>query len=161
MKKVTSVVLSFLLILPMVFHVAAAEYTKMRTTQETTVYERASTKSDVIATVKEGYRFTPVGATKSYWKIEYKQADTIVTGYILKKHAEERTAVATSQPQSQAQARTQTQTQTQPQSRTVYWVPNGKVYHSTASCSTLSRSNTIYSGSVSESGKERGCKVCY
>ena len=44
---------------------------------------------------------------------------------------------------------------------TVYWVPNGKVYHSTPNCSTLSRSKTIYSGTISESGKSRGCKRCY
>ena len=44
---------------------------------------------------------------------------------------------------------------------TVYWTPGGSVYHSTRYCSTLSRSKTIYSGSISESGKPRGCKVCY
>ncbi len=44
---------------------------------------------------------------------------------------------------------------------TVYWTPGGSVYHCTRYCSTLSRSKTIYSGSISESGKPRGCKVCY
>lgn len=43
----------------------------------------------------------------------------------------------------------------------VYWVPNGKVYHSTPNCSTLKRSSNIISGSISQSGKGRGCKVCY
>ena len=42
---------------------------------------------------------------------------------------------------------------------TVYWVPNGKVYHSTKDCPTLSRSKTILSGSP-PSGR-RKCKVCY
>lgn len=46
-------------------------------------------------------------------------------------------------------------------SETVYWTPNGEVYHSTANCRTLSRSKTIYSGTIEESGKARGCKVCY
>lgn len=44
---------------------------------------------------------------------------------------------------------------------TVYWVQNGKVYHSTANCSTLKRSSNIRSGTISQSGKSRGCKVCY
>ena len=43
---------------------------------------------------------------------------------------------------------------------TVYWTPNGEVYHSTAGCPTLSRSKTVYSGTVAESGKSRACKVC-
>lgn len=44
---------------------------------------------------------------------------------------------------------------------TVYWVPNGSVYHCTKSCPTLSRSRVIYSGSLSECPKSRPCKVCY
>lgn len=46
----------------------------------------------------------------------------------------------------------------------VFWVPNGKVYHSTKSCDSLSRSKTIKSGSVEEAkaaGKSRGCKRCF
>lgn len=41
---------------------------------------------------------------------------------------------------------------------TVYWVPSGKVYHSTPDCPTLSRSKTIYSGSAPSD--RRPCKVC-
>lgn len=44
---------------------------------------------------------------------------------------------------------------------TVYWVPNGGVYHSTPNCSTLSNSDTVLSGAISESGKPRGCKRCH
>ncbi|MCH1982096.1 Ig-like domain-containing protein [Ruminococcus sp. OA3] len=44
---------------------------------------------------------------------------------------------------------------------TVYWTPNGSVYHSTRECPSLARSKTIRSGSVSQSGKSRKCKVCY
>lgn len=46
-------------------------------------------------------------------------------------------------------------------SATVYWVPNGEVYHRTSNCPTLSRSRTIYSGSKSNCPKPRPCKVCY
>lgn len=43
---------------------------------------------------------------------------------------------------------------------TVYWVAGGSVYHSTPNCPTLKRSSNIQSGSVSQSGKSRACKVC-
>lgn len=43
---------------------------------------------------------------------------------------------------------------------TVYWTPGGSVYHYSRSCPTLSRSRIVYSGTPSESGKSRGCKVC-
>ena len=43
---------------------------------------------------------------------------------------------------------------------TVYWTPSGSVYHLSSDCSALSRSKTVYSGSISESGKSRACKVC-
>lgn len=42
----------------------------------------------------------------------------------------------------------------------VYWTPNGKSYHSTKLCSTLSRSKTIYSGTKVESGKSDPCDRC-
>lgn len=42
----------------------------------------------------------------------------------------------------------------------VYWTPKGKSYHSTDSCSTLSRSKTIYSGTQAESGKYDPCDKC-
>ena len=44
---------------------------------------------------------------------------------------------------------------------TVYWTPNGSVYHSTPNCPTLSRSRTIRSGSISSCPKSRACKVCF
>lgn len=43
---------------------------------------------------------------------------------------------------------------------TVYWVPGGSVYHSTPDCATLKRSSSISSGTISQSGKRRACKVC-
>lgn len=47
-----------------------------------------------------------------------------------------------------------------PSSGTVYWVPSGSVYHNSKNCPSLSRSRTIYSGTIQESGKSRACKVC-
>lgn len=46
-------------------------------------------------------------------------------------------------------------------SATVYWTPNGKSYHTTKNCSTLSRSKTILSGTISESGKNDPCDRCH
>ena len=46
-------------------------------------------------------------------------------------------------------------------SQTVYWTPNGKSYHTTSSCSTLSRSKTILSGTIQESGKYDPCDRCH
>lgn len=43
---------------------------------------------------------------------------------------------------------------------TVYWVSGGSVWHSTPNCVSLSRSTSIHSGSIAESGKSRGCKNC-
>lgn len=44
---------------------------------------------------------------------------------------------------------------------TVYWTPNGKSYHTTKGCPTLSRSKTILEGSVQESGKNDPCDKCH
>lgn len=44
---------------------------------------------------------------------------------------------------------------------TVYWTPNGKSYHTTKSCSTLSRSKTILEGTLQESGKSDPCDRCH
>lgn len=52
------------------------------------------------------------------------------------------------------------ETETDTQTETVYWVPNGKVWHTTQNCSTLSRSHDIRSGTIEESGKSRCCKKC-
>ena len=46
----------------------------------------------------------------------------------------------------------------------VYWTPGGSVYHSTAECPTLARSQNIQSGTVAEAkaaGKDNPCKVCH
>lgn len=43
----------------------------------------------------------------------------------------------------------------------VYWTPNGKSYHTTKGCSTLSRSKTILEGTIQESGKNDPCDRCH
>lgn len=43
----------------------------------------------------------------------------------------------------------------------LYWTPNGKSYHTTKSCRTLSRSKTILEGTLQESGKSDPCDVCH
>ncbi len=43
----------------------------------------------------------------------------------------------------------------------VYWTPNGKSYHTTKGCSTLSRSKTILEGTLEESGKNDPCDRCH
>lgn len=186
MKRIASFFLSVLLVLPLTFHIAAAEsYVKMATTEKTIVYERASTKSDEVLTVKEGFRFTPVGETESFWKVEIRRKNTseTYTGYIRKKHAEEyqassstdtasstargsgnrRGGSAPSSPAARGSGNGNGSSVSSPsaaQPRTVYWVTNGKVYHSTQSCATLKRSSNIQNGTISGSGKERACKVC-
>ncbi len=42
----------------------------------------------------------------------------------------------------------------------VYWTPNGTVYHLRRSCSSLSRSRTVLSGTIAASHKPRACKIC-
>lgn len=42
----------------------------------------------------------------------------------------------------------------------VYFTPNGKSYHTTNTCSTLSRSKVINSGTLSQSGKSDPCDKC-
>ena len=46
-------------------------------------------------------------------------------------------------------------------SEIVYWTPNGKSYHTTKNCSTLSRSKTILNGTIKESGKYDQCDRCH
>ncbi len=43
----------------------------------------------------------------------------------------------------------------------VYWTPSGKSYHKTEDCQALSRSKTILSGTLEESGKDDPCDHCY
>lgn len=44
--------------------------------------------------------------------------------------------------------------------RIVYWTPRGERYHTTKTCSKLSRSKDIRSGTVSQAGSRSPCKAC-
>lgn len=44
--------------------------------------------------------------------------------------------------------------------KTVYWVDNGEVYHLTKDCVSLKRSTGIHSGTIAQSGKSRACNNC-
>ncbi len=69
---------------------------------------------------------------------------------------------AAEKAQAEKEAAKQAEAQSQQNAgSTVYWTPNGKVYHSTPDCPSLARSKTILSGTIEESGKPRPCKNCY
>ena len=51
--------------------------------------------------------------------------------------------------------------ESQSSSSKVYYTPNGKSYHTTKNCSTLSRSKTILEGTISSSGKHDPCDICH
>ncbi|MCR1824937.1 DNA/RNA non-specific endonuclease [Terrisporobacter muris] len=54
-----------------------------------------------------------------------------------------------------------TKNESQSNSSKVYWTPNGKSYHTTKNCSTLSRSKTILEGTIQSSGKYDPCDRCH
>lgn len=73
-------------------------------------------------------------------------------------------SAATSDANTSNNSNTNTNTNTSDStttSGTVYWTPNGKSYHTTKSCSTLSRSKTILEGTLQESGKSDPCDRCH
>lgn len=54
--------------------------------------------------------------------------------------------------------------ETEPPGGTVYWTPNGKSYHTSENCPTLSRSKTILSGTIDAAiytGHGDPCDVCH
>mgnify|MGYP005780276401 CR=1 FL=1 len=42
-----------------------------------------------------------------------------------------------------------------------YWTKSGEVYHLYSDCQHIKNSSIVFSGPVSESGKERVCRTCY
>lgn len=71
---------------------------------------------------------------------------------------------STSSATSSAKSATPTQSVSVPANtdsdRIVYWTPNGKSYHYSQDCRTLSRSKTILSGPLSSCPKDDPCDVC-
>ena len=88
--------------------------------------------------------------------IDSSAAAITITDKAAEQAAAEQAAAEQAAAEQAAAAQAQQNTDT-----TVYWTPNGEVYHSTPNCPSLSRSKTILSGSIEESGKSRGCKNCY
>lgn len=80
-----------------------------------------------------------------------------------KKAEEERIAAekAAAEQAAAEESRIANEQQAQSTEETVYWVSEGEVYHSSQNCRTLKRSSNIQSGTISESGKSRPCKVCH
>ena len=110
----------------------------------------------------EGIKSNKIGI-----KIEDKKA-------IAKKKAEEERIAAEKAAAEQAdqermaaeqaaaeESRIENEQQAQSTEGTVYWVSEGEVYHSSQNCRTLKHSSNIQSGTISESGKSRPCKVCH
>ena len=57
--------------------------------EKASIYEKASINSNKLVAPKKGWSFTPVGSTKSFWKVEFrlKGQDEKVVGYVLKTDA--------------------------------------------------------------------------
>ncbi len=75
-------------------------------------------------------------------------------------HSEEQQASSQKVEETVQESVEGTSSQVKEETGMVYWVPSGKVYHSTKNCSSLSRSKTIYSGTIAESGKSKHCQRC-
>ena len=125
-------------------------------------YNTLSVKHDKTVETLENYKDQQVTIddlntklTELQSKYDALEADraSILTQLDAKKAEEERVA------QEQEAAR-QAQEIPNASAGTVYWVSSGSVYHSTPDCPTLKRSSNIHSGSKSDSGKSRACKVC-
>ena len=152
----------------MVIPTFAADYEKVTVTAETAkVYEKSSTKSDVWGEVEEGYKFTPTDETGKFWKLKYKNDDgEKVTGYIRKKDTTDgsaATANAKIEAKSEVTIKSEGSWSTESSraiTDTVYWVKNGKSYHLTENCTTLTRTKKTYSGSFESCHKRAPCNVC-
>ena len=56
-----------------------------------------------------------------------------------------------------------TQAPSEPEAQTVYWLPNGSVYHSDSTCYHIKEKPNVQSGTVAaatEAGKNRLCSAC-
>lgn len=95
-----------------------------------------------------------IASISKYGKIKAKKKGTIKVTAILKSGKKATCTVKVKAPKK-AKAKKKSSG-----GSTVYWVPNGDVYHVSRNCRTLKRSKTVYSGTIKESGKSRCCKVC-
>ncbi len=114
----------------------------------------ATQKIDAVtdASVKDSLNLAVATATASIEQAEQAAAEEA------RRQAEAAAQAEAARIQAEQEAQLQQQEDV---GGTVYWTSGGEVYHSTLDCPTLGRSKNIFSGSISESGKSRPCKVCY
>ena len=133
---------------------ASANYCKtLNNLQRATVF--GGTKAMPEATARKVAK-----SSKSGWSIfEYTtgtQTQTAASASTAKTAAASTSTTKTAAASASATKATTSQSS----SDVVYWVPSGEVYHLTKNCRSLSRSKTILSGTIAESGKPRVCKNC-
>ena len=187
MKKITSVFLALFMVLSLSFQGLAADFQKVAVSvDKTAILETASAKANKLSTIKEGYTFTPVGSTKTYWKIEFKKKNdsTVYTGYVNKKDVEivgaeasKVSSASTSKPKSSSSStekpKSSSSSTSKPKSLSssteksnnkfvVFWGKTGNKVHISPDCRTIK--NGVLSGSL-EKCKEAGhtagwCQVC-
>jgi hypothetical protein len=135
--------LSFLLTLVLTFSLAACSVdTSAPITEDTTTVHTTKEKQTIVITTRPTTTTPEMTAKETSKATATKKAETTT----------KKAAAATQKSQSNDNDNKQTSV--------VYWVPNGEVYHLSQSCRTLSRSKTIRSGTIAQSGKPRACKVC-
>ncbi len=97
----------------------------------------------------------------SHYKYEYVlKGNEIVDEFSNESPEENHTADNTSNQQDNSNDKENTIQQADV-IKIVYWTPNGKSYHTTKECSTLSRSKTIIEGELSSTPKTDPCDRCH
>lgn len=116
-------------------------------------------KGDAVKKCESGNK--AVATVSKNGKITAKSAGTTTITVTLKSGKKASCKVTVTAAKKKVPAKKKTPKKDSASGGTVYWTPGGAVYHSTKNCPTLSRSKTIYSGSVSDCPKPRPCKVCF
>ena len=134
--------------------------TTMYATAELNVREGAGTDYNTVGQLNLGDSVKVYSTENGWSKIDYNGVECFVSANYLSSTMPDTSSSTASADSSVPPTSTPDQTQTVV-GETVYWTPNGEVYHSTPDCPSLSRSNTVLSGSIEESGKSRPCENCY
>lgn len=136
--------------LPMLDSVSTVEAATVKLSKKTLTLKKGKTKK---LTLKNA-------SGKIKWKSSKKSVATVSSkGVVTAKKAGKTTVSAVYKNKTYKCTVTVTDSSKQT-TASVYWVPNGSVYHVSRSCPTLARSKTILSGTIATSGKPRACKVC-
>ena len=136
---------------------AQPQTTTMYATADLNVREGAGTDYNTVGQLNLGDTVEVYSTENGWSKIDYNGTECFVSANYLSSTVPDTTSADTSTPPATS-PEDQTQTAV---GQTVYWTPNGEVYHSTSDCPSLARSKTILSGSIEESGKSRPCENCY